>query len=60
MAVKTWALFRHLCDKTKHAYAHEAVHTHPELMGTAKDPLLMLHHPLRDKWTLGRRPSLGG
>ena len=60
LAVKTWALFRHLCDKVKHAYAHEAVHTQPELMGTSKDPLLALIHPLKDKWTIGRRPSLGG
>lgn len=60
LGVKTWALLRHLCDKVKTVHMHEAVHAHPELFGTTKDPLIMLHHPLKDNWSVGRRPSLGG
>ncbi|GMH64318.1 hypothetical protein TrST_g3639 [Triparma strigata] len=60
LGVKTWALLRHLCDKVKQVYVHEAVHTQPELIGTSKDPLVCLDHPLKDNWSVGRRPSLGG
>jgi len=58
LAVQSFTLLRHFCDKVKVAHAHEAVHAHDDLHGTALDPLLTLHHPLKDNWHVGKVPDL--
>jgi hypothetical protein len=57
LAVQSFALLRHLCDKVKQAHAHEAVHAHESEHG-ATDPLLRLHHPLKDQWGQGKPPEI--
>ena len=58
LALESWSLFRHLLGKVKEVHSHEAVHIGEEKWGTKQDPLLTVDHPLKDPWSVGRRPSL--
>jgi len=58
LAVQSFSLLRHLCDKVKTAHAHEAVHEDEGLHDTKRDPLLLLHHPLKDQWAVGKPPEI--
>ena len=56
-ALEAWDLFRHLLALIKHIHAKHAIDAEAECHGSAQDPLLTLHHPLKDNWEVGRRPS---
>jgi len=58
LALECWLLFRHLLGKVKEVHSHEAVHIDEEKHGTVQDPLMLVDHPLKDNWSVGRRPSL--
>jgi len=57
LSTKSWLLLRHLTGNLKDTYCHEAALVdHEDLEGTTRDPLLLLDHPLKDSWSVGKAP----
>ena len=54
MAVQGWLTFRDICDKVKRAYADEILNSQKWRGNHYRDPLLLIEHPLRDSWEVGR------